>query len=103
LLYNCVINTLKKANELKCKSVSLPAISSGIFGFPKPLCAQVMFNAVEAFVKDHSDQKDKMTLKIVRFTNFDTETTTIFEQEFSKRYGKSTSGEKSDKIDVEKK
>jgi len=36
----------------KCKSLSIPAISSGIFGFPKPLCAEIMFNCVEKFARD---------------------------------------------------
>ncbi len=39
LLHSAVLNTLLMANDLKCKSVAIPAISSGIFGFPKPLCA----------------------------------------------------------------
>lgn len=51
LLANAVINTLKKANELGCSSVSIPAISSGIFGFPKPLCAQVFFMSLQAFTR----------------------------------------------------
>jgi len=49
LLYNAVFNTLKTAEELKCASVAIPAISSGIFGFPKPLCAETFFTAIRDF------------------------------------------------------
>ena len=52
LLYSAVYNTLKKANELNCQSVSIPAISSGIYGFPKRLCAKVFFQAIKQFVVD---------------------------------------------------
>lgn len=52
LLRQTVLNTLRKANELGCQSVSIPAISSGIFGFPKPLCAKVFFNTISDFVMD---------------------------------------------------
>jgi putative ATPase len=76
LLYNCIKATLEWAVKLDCESVSIPAISSGIFGFPKPLCAWTLFNAVEDFVA--RNDKDKIKLRTVRFTNFDSETTTIF-------------------------
>ena len=39
LLHQAVLNSLKMADKLKCNSVSVPAISSGIYGFPKGLCA----------------------------------------------------------------
>ena len=42
LLASCVANTLEMAEFLEVEKVSLPAISSGIFGFPKYLCAKVM-------------------------------------------------------------
>ena len=42
LLESCVVNTLEMAKYLGIKSVSLPAISSGIFGFPKDKCAKIM-------------------------------------------------------------
>ena len=51
LLMHAIFNTLKKANELNCESVSIPAISSGIFGFPKPLCAKVFFYTLTKFVE----------------------------------------------------
>ena len=50
-LFNAVFNALKMANSLGCKSIAIPAISSGIFGFPVPLCAQVIFSAIHNFIK----------------------------------------------------
>jgi O-acetyl-ADP-ribose deacetylase (regulator of RNase III) len=43
LLHSAVRNSLNAAHELKCESISLPAISSGIFGFDKAHCAKIMF------------------------------------------------------------
>ena len=42
LLASCVANTLEMAEYKEVQSVSIPAVSSGIFGFPKKLCAKVM-------------------------------------------------------------
>ncbi len=42
LMASCIVNTLEMAKYLKVKKVSIPAISSGIFGFPKDLCAKIM-------------------------------------------------------------
>jgi O-acetyl-ADP-ribose deacetylase (regulator of RNase III) len=55
LLYNAVYNPLLVANKLGCKSIAFPAVSSGIYGFPKQLCAQVFFCAIKDFVM--SDQE----------------------------------------------
>lgn len=83
-LYSAVMSTLKMAEKLECASVAIPAISSGIFGFPKPLCAQTFFNAIEKFCED---SPEGMCLKDVRLTNFDQETTGIFYDEFEKVFG----------------
>lgn len=77
-----VLNSLLKAEELELRSISLPAISSGIFGYPKKRCAEVMFSTALAFCRDHPDSR----LRQIRFTNWDMETVTIFEQEFAKRF-----------------
>ena len=50
-LSNTIMNTLKAANQLGCKTVAIPAISSGIFGFPKPLCATIFFLVLKMFVE----------------------------------------------------
>ncbi|CDW78337.1 UNKNOWN [Stylonychia lemnae] len=84
LLYDCVKDTLKTASNLKCKSVSIPAISSGIYGFPKDLCAAHLFRAAEDFCFQN-DQNDT-SLRVIRFTNFDQETVSYFTKEIKWRY-----------------
>jgi len=41
-LKNATLNSLKVADEKKLKSISFPAISTGIFGFPIQRCAEIM-------------------------------------------------------------
>ncbi len=71
LLHAAVYNTLVLANNLDCETIAIPAISSGIFGFPKPLCARTFFKAIEEFCT----KNESFTLKEIRLTNFDDETT----------------------------
>ena len=52
LLDDTISSALTKANELNCESVSIPAISSGTYGFPKPFCAEVFFLAIKQWVAD---------------------------------------------------
>ena len=52
LLASAVRNVLKEASKLNLKSVSIPAISSGIFGFPKELCAEIFANEIESFLNN---------------------------------------------------
>jgi len=69
---------LDKAEELKAASISLPAISSGIFGFPKEKCATIMFDIAVQYIKEKGS---KTTLKEIRFTNFDDKTVDLFNAE----------------------
>jgi len=84
ILGMCVRSCLEKADEMKLNSISLPAISSGIFGFPKEKCATVMFDMVRSYAKE---KQGKTNLTLVRFTNFDDRTVDIFEKECMKLGG----------------
>ena len=45
-LKNATLNSLKLTDENNLTSITFPAISTGIFGFPKERCAEIMLGAV---------------------------------------------------------
>jgi O-acetyl-ADP-ribose deacetylase (regulator of RNase III) len=50
LLYDAVKSALKLAEENKLTSIALPAISTGIFGYPKEEAARIIIKAIYDFV-----------------------------------------------------
>ena len=50
-LKNATLNSLKLADSKNLKSISFPAISAGIFGFPIQRCAEIMLNTTIAYLK----------------------------------------------------
>lgn len=84
LLRRACMESLRLAAELELCSIALPAISSGIFGMPKDICAQVMFEAIEEF-SSSTDTKIS-TLRDVRIVIIDDETISFFREEFVRRY-----------------
>ncbi len=51
LLGNCYRNSLKEASLLGCRSVAFPAISTGIYGYPKDEAAVIAFETVTKAVE----------------------------------------------------
>jgi O-acetyl-ADP-ribose deacetylase (regulator of RNase III) len=50
-LRNATLNSLKLADENKLKSISFPAISTGIFGFPIQRCAEIMLSTAIGYLR----------------------------------------------------
>lgn len=50
-LRNATLNSLKVADESNLKSISFPAISTGIFGFPIERCAEIMLQAAISYLQ----------------------------------------------------
>lgn len=77
-LKSAVENILKLATEKKFKSISMPAISSGIFGFPKDRCAKILIGESKKFVKENQGT----SIQLVEFCIYDDETYNHFKHEF---------------------
>jgi O-acetyl-ADP-ribose deacetylase (regulator of RNase III) len=43
--------SLMRASELKLETAAFPSISTGVYGYPKALAAEVSYTAVKAFLK----------------------------------------------------
>lgn len=74
-LRQAVENVLFLGHLYNLRSVSMPAISSGIFGFPKDRCAQILLETViDFFIRLDTP------LESVTFCNYDAETCQHFIQ-----------------------
>jgi putative ATPase len=81
-LAGAVRSALDLADECGLRSVSMPGISSGIFGFPKPLCAKVMLGAIQEWLEEHPES----SVCEVNACNIDRETAQLFEAEARLRW-----------------
>jgi O-acetyl-ADP-ribose deacetylase (regulator of RNase III) len=79
-LRNAINSVLTLAAEKRLTSISVPAISAGIFGFPKDRCAKILVGETVAFLKKRPDT----ALRLVEFCIFDKEALDLFEKEFDK-------------------
>ncbi len=79
-LKNAVANSLRLASKNKLKSVSLPAISSGIFGFPKDRCAAILVGEAETFLRKNKDT----SIDLIEFCIYDDLTMGYFRKEFER-------------------
>jgi putative ATPase len=82
-LASAIEESLRLAEERELASISFPAVSSGVFGFPKELCAGTFFDTIENWLDETPDR----SLKTIRFCNFDEPTATVFEREARRRFG----------------
>jgi len=90
-LRKAVRSSLLLASKKGFRSISMPAISSGIFGFPKDRCAKILVEESNTFLQASNNNDDDgnnkenttSTLDIIEFCIFDNETLHCFENEFA--------------------
>lgn len=75
-------NSLNLAREKGLKSIAFPAISTGIFGFPKERCAQIMLSTVVEALK-----QEETSLREVIFCLWGEESLQVFEEAAKKMLG----------------
>jgi O-acetyl-ADP-ribose deacetylase (regulator of RNase III) len=71
-LKDATLNSLKLADEHNLKSIAFPAVSTGVFGFPLPRCAEIMLDTTIDYLKG------KTGLKEVVFCLFDQDAYDVF-------------------------
>ncbi len=78
-LRSAVKSALKQAEKLAIGSIAMPAISAGIFGFPKDRCARIMTEEIAAFTEGPAG------VKRVDIYLMDPETIGFFSKEVEER------------------
>jgi O-acetyl-ADP-ribose deacetylase (regulator of RNase III) len=71
------------ADRLELASIAFPAISTGIFGFPKLRAARLILGAIQAYFAD----QPASALRQVRLTLFDAPTIAAFEEAWQEKTG----------------
>jgi len=69
-----ISGTLRVANELGAESIAFPAISTGIFGFPKKQAAAVILKTVRTYCATKPDS----TVRIIKLVLYDQSTIDAF-------------------------
>jgi O-acetyl-ADP-ribose deacetylase (regulator of RNase III) len=91
-LRKAVRSSLLLASEKGFTSISMPAVSSGIFGFPKDRCARILVEESKTFLEGNnnntqnsniSNNNTQSKLHIIEFCILDNETAIHFEKELA--------------------
>ncbi len=74
ILSACHRNAIALAADLGCASVAFPAISTGVFGYPREQAASVAMRATQEALATQA------TVELVRFVLFDEDTRVLYER-----------------------
>jgi O-acetyl-ADP-ribose deacetylase (regulator of RNase III) len=77
LLRGAYLESLKLASKKNLKSIALPAISTGAYGYPLREAAKIALRTIIDYLKEHQD------IRLVRFVLYDHSTYDIFTQELN--------------------
>jgi O-acetyl-ADP-ribose deacetylase (regulator of RNase III) len=83
-LDSAVTGSLRVADELNCSSIAMPAISTGIFGFPKDRAAGIIFSAIEKYFEGNSHSGIKTTKLVL----YDQPSVDVFVKIWQSKWGR---------------
>ena len=84
-LRKAIISVLALAHENGFKSISIPAISTGIFGYPKDKCAEILLQeSMNYFAKIRDQSRAPSTIDIIEFSLVDSESMHYFRYQMKK-------------------
>jgi len=72
LLGQCYTRSLELAHKHRFTSIAFPNISTGVYGFPKALAAEIAITTVKAFLAKHKGEIE------ITFVLFDSENETLY-------------------------
>jgi O-acetyl-ADP-ribose deacetylase (regulator of RNase III) len=78
-----VSGSLRVAQELGLESLALPAISTGIFGFPRERAAGVILDSI----REYFTKNTGAGIKLVRLVLYDQTTLAAFTQKWNDHFG----------------
>jgi O-acetyl-ADP-ribose deacetylase (regulator of RNase III) len=73
-LASAVTGTLRVADERGCESIAMPAISTGIFGFPKDRAASIIYKSINTYF----GARGETLVRLVRVVLFDDASVKVF-------------------------
>jgi len=74
LLSSAYRKSLELCTQHKISSISLPSISTGVYGYPVEEASRIAVKTVGDYLKDHPE------IKLVRFVLFDSKTHHVYEE-----------------------
>ena len=90
-----VTGSLRVADELKCSSISMPAISTGIFGFPKDRAAGIILSSIDQYFA----KAQESGIRQIRIVLFDVSSLQVFVKVWQKYISKNNKTTLADWID----
>ena len=65
LLSNCYTNSLILATKHNLKTIAFPAISTGVYGYPKELASKIAKDTVERYLKNETSLEEVIFVEYV--------------------------------------
>jgi len=79
-LRSATLSSLRLAERLGLESIAFPAISTGVFGYPRDKCAQVMLRAIKEYVSSGGRMRE------IILCLYDEKTYRVFEEALWKTF-----------------